>query len=210
MMATDSTLVTSLVGHYQRLRQKQRALHNDLMALLPKGLLEECAERLGIAREIGKDGRPVLMFEDEHEMSVLIDYCIYYGLRDGQTVIDRMLAESPPPESTDELVLLQAMKQVTYSMFIVEEVIPGVGVSVRDGIHDEQFVLIDLGLSESVTPDYVFAGSIVVPAGIAMSTGALLPVEVDALDALQSEIDDVSPGDLGDSGPEQQAELARW
>jgi len=211
MMTTDSALVTSLVDHYQRLRQKQRALYNDLMDRLPEGLLVECAERLGIASKDQGPGRPLLIFDDEHEMSVLMDYCIYHGRRDGQTVIDRMLAESPPPAGTDELVLLQAMQQVDYSMFMVEKVIPGLGVSVRDALHDEQFVLVDLGLSQSATPGFVLAGNLVSPAGITMTTGAILPVDLDSLVELRAELDeqfhDASSRDPA-SDPELQAELA--
>ena len=210
-MATDSALVTSLIDHYQQLRQKQRALHNDLMARLPEGMLVECAERLGITSKDQGTGRPVLMFEDEHEMSVLMDYCIYHGRRDGQTVIDRTLAESPPPESTDELVLLQAMQQAVYSLFMVEEVLPGVGASVRGALHNEQFLLVDLGLSQTAVPGYVLAGNVVSPAGITMTTGAMLPVELDALEEIVTEIDEQfedASSRAPASDPELQAELA--
>jgi hypothetical protein len=212
MMATDSTLVTSLIGHYQRLRQTQRALHNDFVSRLPKDVLIECAERLGIASKDQGAGRPVLIFDDEHEMSVLMDYCIYHGRRDGQTVIDRMLAESPPPEGTDEMVLLRAMQQAVYSLFMVEEVVPDLGVYVHDALHDERLLLVDLGLSQSVTPGYVLAGNIVSPAGITMTTGAILPVDLDTLAEIQTglgeQLDEVPDHDGGATGSKQQADLA--
>jgi hypothetical protein len=211
-MATDSALVTSLIEQYQRLRQKQRALHNDLITRLPEGLLVECAERLGLVSGVQANGRPLLAFDDEHEMSVLMDYCIYLGRRDGQTVIDRMLAESPPPDGTDELVLLQAMQQATYSMFMVEEVIPDVGVSVRDALHNERLLLVDLGLGQSAPPGYVFAGNIVSPAGISMTTGAMLPVELEALREIQAtvgdQLDAIPDRDFAATDPDLQAELA--
>ena len=100
-----------LLADYHRLRELSRSLHNRLVKQIPKPVLTSSAERLGLLRP-GPDrhGGEVLLLEDEYEVSVLMDYCLYHGRHDGQTVIDHALTDAPPPAGSDELLLLQAMQ----------------------------------------------------------------------------------------------------
>jgi hypothetical protein len=174
-----------LLADYQRLREVSRALHNRLIKVLPKQTLTEGAERLGLLSPgPGRHGEDVLLLDDEYEISVLMDYCLYHGRQDGRTVIDQALADAPPAAGTEELLLLQAMQEARYSVFAVEETAPGVGVQVRDILRDESLFLVDIGFSQTADPGLVLAGNVISLPGLTMTTGAMLPVDHTILEDL--------------------------
>src|SRR5215216_7371020 len=101
-----------LLADYHRLRELSRSLHNRLIKQIPKPVLTSSAERLGLLSPgRGRHGEEVLLLEDEYEISVLMDFCLYHGRQAGRTVIDRALAEAPPAAGSDERLLLQAMQE---------------------------------------------------------------------------------------------------
>jgi hypothetical protein len=179
---------TELLTDYIRLRQALRQLASALMKQFPKGLLAECAEQLGLSVTTRGRQRPVLVFDDAYEMSVLIDYGLYHARPDGQSVIERVLAESPPAVDSDEATLFQAMREVRYGLFAIEELEPGVGVQLRDLLRDESVFLVDIEFSRTASPGLVLAGNIVSPAGVTMTTGAMLPVDDGLLDDLVAQL----------------------
>lgn len=201
-----------LVADYQRLRHALRELNTSLMARFPEGALNECGEQLGLLSRIPGQEKGVLVFDDEYEMSVLMDYCIYHFRRGGRTVIEGALAESPPPPGSDELALLQAMREVRYSLFLVEGVVPGVGVRLRDSLRDERALVVDIGFSRTASAGVVLVGNIISPAGMSMTTGAMLPVDQPILDDLMEQFEKrfgtTTVGQFRQLPPEEQSELA--
>ena len=179
---------TELLTDYIRLRQALRQLASALMKQFPKGLLAECAEQLGLSVTTRGRQRPVLVFDDAYEMSVLIDYALYHARPKGRSVIERALAESPPAVDSDEATLFQAMRDVRYGLFAIEELEPGVGVQLLDLLRDESVFLVDIEFSRTASPGLVLAGNIVSPAGVTMTTGAMLPVDDGLLDDLMAQL----------------------
>src|SRR5207244_4376895 len=104
----------ALLARYQHLRRVALPLNNRLVETLPKNVLDEGGKKLGILK------KNVLVLDTEDEISVLMDFCLYDVRRQGVNAIERYLAESPPPPDSDEMVLLQAMRQARYSLFEVE------------------------------------------------------------------------------------------
>jgi hypothetical protein len=92
--------------------------------------------------------------------------------------VERYLAESPPPPGSDQLVLLEALRRARFALLLVDAVEAGVGVQVRDLLLDDQFFLVDLGLSRSAPVGMILAARVMAPEGIAMTTGAALPAGV--------------------------------
>jgi SEC-C motif len=109
---------------------------------------------------------------------VLMDFCIYDVRRQGTNAVERYLAESPPASNSDEMVLLQAMREARFSLLAVEALEPGVGARVRDLLRDEELFLVDVGFSHTAPLGMVLAARIMAPEGIHMTTGAALPVGV--------------------------------
>jgi hypothetical protein len=161
------------LARYRQLRATQKSLHHVLMKLLPKHAIEESGKQLGIYR----DG--ALAFNSMDETSVLVDYCIYDYRWDGQNVIERYLADTPVEPDSDERVLLDAMLEARYSLFVVDEVVKGVGVQTRDLIREDSGFIMDVGLSETAMKGSVLACRIITPGDVkfSMTTGAGLPAD---------------------------------
>jgi hypothetical protein len=202
-----------LLAEYHRLREVSRSLHNRLIKQIPKPVLTSSAERLGLLSPgPGRHGEEILLLEDEYEISVLMDYCLYHGRQDGQTVIDRALTADPPPARSDKRLLLQAMQAARFSVFAVEEITPGIGVQVLDLLRDEALFLVDIGFSETATPGLVLAGNIISLPELSMTTGAMLPVDrtivEDLLQHLPSRFSTATVGQFRQLSANDQSELA--
>lgn len=157
---------------YRQLRQAGLELNNRLIETLPRDVLDEGAQKLGLLR------KNTILLESEDEIAVLMDYCLHDVRRQGMTAIDRYLQTSPPPADSDEMILLQALRESRFSVYAVETTEPGVGVQVRDMLRDEPLFLTDVGLSRTAPRGLILATRVMVPDGIAMTTGAALPIGV--------------------------------
>jgi hypothetical protein len=153
-----------------RLRQVSRSLGSKLVSTLGKEDLDEGGRRLGILR----DG--ILVFGSEDETAILMDYCIYNVYRDGRNAVQRYLETSPPQPGSDESTVLKAMRQAYYTFVQVTAVERGVGVTVHDAFRDEVHFLADVGLSNTVPKNIVFAGRVLPFEGFLTTGGASLPI----------------------------------
>jgi hypothetical protein len=195
-----------LLPRYKHLRQAGLELNNRLVETLSKNILDEGGKRLGILK------KGVLVLDTEDMLAVLMDYCIYDVRRGGANAVERYLAESPPAPDSDEMVLLQAMRQARYSLFAVESAERGVGVHVRDLLRDEPLFIVDVGFSRTASAGMVLAARVMAPEGIHMTTGAALPVaEVPPAERarfLDSMVRDLRGADYADMSPEEASDLA--
>src|SRR2546423_3109902 len=128
-----------ILPRYKQLREVGLSLNNRLMKQVSKSDLDEGGKKLGILK------KKRLELDTQDEIAVLADFCIHDVRRKGSNAVERYLAESPPPEGSDEMALLQALRQAHFSLFAVEEMEPGVGVHVRDLFRDESLFLVDVG-----------------------------------------------------------------
>jgi hypothetical protein len=206
-----------LLAEYRRLREVSRSLHNRLIKQIPKPVLTASAERLGLLSPgPGRHGEEVLLLEDEYEISVLMDYCLYHGRQagGGRTVIERMVAEAPPAAGSDEELLLQAMQDARFSVFAVEEAVPGLGVHVRDLLRDEPLFVVDIGFSQTAAPGLMLAGNVISLPGLSMTTGAMLPVDrpivEDLVEHLPGRFATSTVGQFRQLPPNDQSELAAF
>jgi hypothetical protein len=163
---------TEMLARYQHLRRVGIELNNRLVGTLAKSDFDEGGKKLGILK------KNVLLLDTEDVIAVLADYCVHDVRRQGVNAIERFLATSPPAPGSDEMVLLQALRQARFSLFLVESLEPGVGVHVRDLVRDEPLFLVDIGFSRTAPVGMVLAARITSPEGITQTTGAALPVGV--------------------------------
>jgi hypothetical protein len=204
-----------LLADYHRLREVSRSLHNRLIKQIPKPVLTSSAERLGLLSPgPGRHGEEVLLLEDEYEISVLMDYCLYHGRAgwNGRTVINHALAEAPPAAGSDALLLLQAMQEARFSVFAVDEAVPGIGVQVRDLLRDEPLFVVDIGFSQTADPGLLLAGNVISLPGWSMTTGAMLPVDrtivEDLLQHLPGRFSTATVSQFRQLSPQDQSERA--
>jgi hypothetical protein len=196
-----------LLPRYKQLRQSGLALNTRLGQTLPKSAFGEGGRRLGIL-----DGNALLL-DTEDAIAVLMDFCLHDVRRRGVNAIEAYLAASPPAADSDEWRLLHALRAARFSVFAVEAVEAGVGVTVRDLMRDESTFLVDTGFGQSAKPGMVFAMRVMTCDGIGMSTGAALPVEFRTTAAsrkrLAAELRELFAGvDFRNLSPEEAGEFA--
>jgi hypothetical protein len=137
---------------------------------LSRDVLDEGGRDLGFLRN------GAFVFGREDESNILIDYCIYNVLRRGRNAIQSILAQFPPPEGSDEALVLAASTRPWFSVFGVERTDPGIGVMVQDIFRQSRHRLIDIGFSRSACPGVLLATRVIPFEGFIMTTGAPLPL----------------------------------
>jgi hypothetical protein len=196
----------ALLPRYKHLRQVGTQLNTRLVKSLPKSVLDEGGRKLGLLK------KNVLTLDTEDELAVLMDYCIHDIRRQGSNAVERFLAESPPPVGSDEMVILEAMRQARYSLFVVEAREPGVGVHVRDLLRDEPLFLVDVGFSSTGAPGFALAARITAPEGITQTTGAALPIGMlppaGRAEVVQALVGKFKDADFRNLSPAQASELS--
>jgi hypothetical protein len=196
----------SKLVRYKHLRHVGLELNNRLVASLSKNALEEGGKALGILRN------GVFVLGNEDESNVLMDYCLHDVREDGINAIERFLAKSPPAPGSDELLILQAKRAAWYSLFVVEQAEPGVGVHVRDLLRQQQLFLTDMGLGSSAPAGAVLASRIMTIEGIHATTGAALPLGIFPAAAQQQILSTLANAflgaDLASLPPEDASRLA--
>ena len=174
---------TELIARYKRLRGVSRKLHEGMMEYVEKDAFQQCGKRLGILR----DG--ILVFQSEDQSSVLMDHCIHDHCVNGRTTVERYLAAHPPAPGTDEELVLKAMASARYSILQVREVVKGVGIRALDALHNDQLLVVDLGLSETAVEGVVLATRVFVFDDFAMTGGAALVADPGALSQIQAHLE---------------------
>lgn len=202
-----------LLARYRVLREKQKALHTALLKFIPKGALQKSARRLGIRYE-----QNTLLFGAQCEMDVLIDYCLYdfreasYKARRANAV-ERMLLVAPPPDGSDEMVLLQASARARYCIMVVEKLARGVGATVTDMFRRESFFLSDVSLSETAAIGVPLAARVITANGFNFTTGAALPLPTEATASdvvmgLKAEVGEKVLEDADGLSPQEKARMS--
>lgn len=196
----------ALLSQYLRLRDVRFRLNNHLVTLIPKESYDVCGKALGISK------KGVLYFETEDELSLLADYCIYTPGSDGRNVVERYLAESPPPAESDEMTVLRAMTHAYYTLFRVIGVERGVGVAVRDLFRGEDGFIVDVGFGSSANIGAMLATRVIPADGYLATGGAALPVDPKAAVRIADELAergyDPAEFDYKQITPRQEAEVA--
>lgn len=176
------TAYSDLLDRYKQIRDVRFRLNNLLVGTIPRKTLEDCGRKLGIFR------KGTLVFGSEAEMSVLMDYCLYYPDPDGRNLVARYLEKSPPPADSIEMVALRAMTGAYYSLFQITDVKRGVGISVQDLLRDESVFIVDIGFGNTAQRHLILASRIIPIEGFLMTGGAALPVDASAAKRLFNEL----------------------
>ena len=159
-----------LVARYQRMRAVSRELNHRMTQRLAKDAMTEGGRKLGLLRN------GILVFGSEVEMAVLMDYCLYHVRRNGRNSIEQYCCDRPPAPGTDEAICLRVMEAAIHSLFLADSIEPGVGLAVTDLATDEQFLLVDLGLSQTANPGDLFLTRLMLFDAFAATSGAALPM----------------------------------
>ncbi|GAB6046783.1 hypothetical protein JCM19379_06060 [Methyloparacoccus murrellii] len=174
--------LTSLFGHphdenlaarqedYRRFRELARRHNLVLVKQLPPAALPECGKKLGLYKA------GTLILNQDDEIAVAYDYCLHHHRRGGRNLIERILAQQPPAEGTDELRYLQALAGARFSLFRIAEILPHQGARLIDLLTDQPVDIHDMGLQSTGQPGVIVAGRLLDFGDFSMSSGTLIPI----------------------------------
>ena len=193
---------------YQRLREVQRGLNSRLTKMIARSGIEESARQLGLWQ------RGIIVFGEEDDASVLMDFAIHeYRIRGGTTAVERLAKQSMAPAGSDERLVLDALLRARFTLLRVDEAIPGVGVHVSDRLYAREFLLADIGLSDTAVEGLHLCARVLEFPQFCMQTGAALPFDADAAESavlvFGDVFDDVALG-LTAFRPKQRAKVAAF
>lgn len=173
---------SELVEKYKRFREVNRKFNNILTHKVSERAIRKCGKKLGIMRG------DTFVFEDEQEMDVLIDYCIYDYYENGQNAVSRYMDQSPPELGSDEYVVLKAMTESFYTLVQVQQVLEGVGVQADGLLGDRRYFLIDMGLGTSGAKGLVIATRLLPFEDFVMTSGAPIPIDPEVTEEILDHI----------------------
>lgn len=165
---------------YQALRRQGLLLTAKLAKQLPKSAVPEFGKKIGLFKA------GTLILNNDDEIAILYDYCIYHYRRADKTVLERYLETASSAENSDESMLLKSMQNARYSVFRVSEVKPRQGARILDLVRGDELELVDTGVAESAGPSMILLGRLLPVESFYMSTGTLIPLAEPAyLSAIQ-------------------------
>ncbi len=160
-----------LLESYKTYRKINRNFQNRISETLKKEVVQRCGKRLGLMKG------DTLILSDEDEICVLMDHCIYDHYENGKNAVQRYLADSQMEADSDEYIVLKAMSDAFYTIVQVAKVVRGTGAYVNDIFNDREYLLVDLGLSQSATKGIAFATRIIPFYDFVMTSGVPMPVD---------------------------------
>lgn len=191
----------SILNRYQQLRSTSMELHNALMKQ-SRPPIQAAAEHLGVLIE----GTITL---DADQMPVLMDHALYGCWEEGRNAVGRFATEHPPTPESTEAVVLGAMQRAFFSVFQVDQIVPGLGVQVTDIFRDQQHFMVDVNLSQTAAPSLAVACRALPFDEFIISTGAILPLDAEAVRIVAAMLDEagISPETLSSLPDETWSEL---
>ncbi|MBN2312628.1 MAG: SEC-C domain-containing protein [Sedimentisphaerales bacterium] len=87
------------------------------------------------------------------------------------------MVDSQLDPDSDEYTVVRAMSESFYTLVQVRDVFPGVGVRVNDLFADREYLLIDMGLSQTAAKGLVLATRLIPFDDFVMTSGAALPID---------------------------------
>jgi hypothetical protein len=160
------------VERYRRLRAAGSALIQKIVNTVPRQVLVEMGETLGVLRN------GVLDLGSEYMHSVVGDCCIYEWFEDGKNLVERYAETHPPAPGTDESYLLNAYLQAKYRVLGIQTAVPDAGVYCDDVLTGEEMFLMDVALSRNPERGNALLGARTISLGdYAMTCGGALPID---------------------------------
>ena len=173
---SSETKYSHLVARYKELRKITFRLQNEVLPeYLSKRAFEICGKKLGVLHN------NTLVLDNMDQTGVIMDYCIYNYRERGLNTVLRYLADSQLDPDSDEYVVVKAMSKSFHALVQIADVLPGVGVQSRDLLNNREYLLIDMGLSQTAVKGVVIATRLLNYEDFVTTSGAALPVDEEAL-----------------------------
>ncbi|GIW79231.1 MAG: hypothetical protein KatS3mg105_1038 [Gemmatales bacterium] len=161
---------TCQVERYKQLRNALNRVCARFAETITEDIFEQAGKKLGMLR------KKAMIFDNESEFDVLVDYCLYDVYRGNRNLVERWTDFADELTDADERLILDAMQKAHYSIFKITGLEPGMGARIEDCLYEsEELFLYDINISNSALSDIRFGGRILCADDIVMTTGAMLP-----------------------------------
>jgi hypothetical protein len=171
-----------ILARYRHLRAIATRHHTDALQFLSRPALLEQARHLGLT--IGK----TLVAESIDAMTLAFDLAIYTTRPGHSRAIDRYARAVQLQPGSDELVMLEAMRQARFSVWRVERRHEMVGLIVQDLLRQNEAWLVDEAMERSAPEGMTMAMRLCTPDTFTMTSGIIVPVDREALEEVFGEV----------------------
>lgn len=144
------------IDGYKKWRRLGMELNKKLIKEIPRDVFVEAAKDL---RMVGKGG--IIVSDSEDELSYIMDRAINDIMIEDKRCIELYIDQYGESSTNNEKMILNAMKDSYYSLFIVEGIMVDKGLQLIDVFSNERLFLIDINLSQTAEIGYLIASRII-------------------------------------------------
>lgn len=167
--AEDDGDKAQLLADYQTRRKRLDEIVTRLAKELPPAMLEQTA------RLVHRWHNGALRVEQEGELALIHDFCIFTRRRWFKTSAEWFVAFRRPAAPSIDATLFPALRSTRYALFKVDGIRLGVGLKGRDLVRDEPCFLVDPPASRQWKIGYIIGARLLRFGELAMTTGVALP-----------------------------------
>jgi hypothetical protein len=166
---------TEVLARYRRLRQISKQQHEAVLDIIAPNVLLDWAKRLDLT-----EGKAVVL-ENDTEMTLPEDLAIYLPRLGHAHPLDRYARLARFAPSSDEAIVLAAMRRARFSLWRVERRHPTTGLILRDLLRDEETWLIDEAMERNAPPGVEMAARLLPLENFAMTARIIVPILPDLM-----------------------------
>jgi hypothetical protein len=165
-----------LLARYRRYREVGRQHNSALLNFLSKDSIISQARRLGLAQ--GK----TLVLDSMDDLNLVFDLLIYTAPKDRSRAIERYARSAQPAPDTDEVLVLEAMRQARFSIITCTRRHTVAGLIVNDLFRGLEYWLVDEGLESSLLDGAMLATRLYNLDGFTMTAGVIVPLDMELIE----------------------------
>jgi hypothetical protein len=162
---------TEVLARYRHFREISKQHHNKILEFVSSSTLLQQARRIGIS-----DGRRLIL-DSMSEFDLLSDLLVYTAPMGRSRAVDRYARNLPPAASSDEALVLDAMRNARFAILEMRRRHTAAGLTFMDDARNEEVWLIDLGFETWMEEGMLVATRYFTPDPFSMTCGVCIPLD---------------------------------
>jgi hypothetical protein len=189
--ATAGSSRAEVIASYRHLRAISTRFHDEILQRVSTNALLWHGRRLGLV-----SGR-TWSLEDEHDVDYAFDLAVHTAAPGKIRAVDRYAQATKFAPSSDEDLVLKAMRKAEFTLICVDKRHKTGGLIVTDICGPKKLWLMDEGLERSVPRNEMIATRLFTPGAFAMTCGVAVLVDATHFTAVLMDVPQ-----LGDMDPD--------
>lgn len=166
---------SEILARYRRLRQISKEQHEAVLDIIAPNVLLDWARRLDLT-----EGKAIVL-ENGNELTLPEDLAIYLPRPGRSHPLDRYARVARFAPSSDEAIVLAAMRRARFSVWRIERRHPTTGLILRDLLRGEETWLVDEAMEKNTPPGVEMAARLLQPESFAMTARIIVPMLPDLM-----------------------------